>query len=263
MQRRAAGRLRAISENQSHKIGCRSAVGRVRRQSTLSRHPRRRIRRPEAAGQTKATHPEVVPDGSHTSAGDPQGDCCEEHGLRPSGLTSAAAHNASHRLAAPAGGRMAPRSNPGPIPAPSTGAEHAVPPGAAAHGPLHRPHRGQHGCRVAAVHQGRVRRLPRVRHPGARVPQAALRRMRPRQAAGLQLQAAWLLPFMRRAAHVADRDAARRPRHTACAGAALGVVAADPAALAAGRADGTGHASSADGAARGYAPPAGPRRAQG
>jgi len=28
--------------------------------STLSRHPRPRIRRPEAAGQTKATHPKVV-----------------------------------------------------------------------------------------------------------------------------------------------------------------------------------------------------------
>jgi len=34
MQRKAAGRLRNFSENQSHKFGCRSAVGRVRRQST-------------------------------------------------------------------------------------------------------------------------------------------------------------------------------------------------------------------------------------
>ena len=38
MQRKAAGHLRAVSENQSHKIRCRSAVGRVGRQSTLSRH---------------------------------------------------------------------------------------------------------------------------------------------------------------------------------------------------------------------------------
>ena len=35
MRRIAAGRLSAVSENQSHKIGCRSAVSRVRRQSTL------------------------------------------------------------------------------------------------------------------------------------------------------------------------------------------------------------------------------------
>ena len=34
MQRKAAGHLRAVSENQSHKIRCRSAVGRVGRQST-------------------------------------------------------------------------------------------------------------------------------------------------------------------------------------------------------------------------------------
>ncbi|MBK8763866.1 MAG: transposase zinc-binding domain-containing protein [Burkholderiaceae bacterium] len=37
---------------------------------------------------------------------------------------------------------------------PPTGADHAVPPGPAACGQLHRPHRGQHGRRVAAVHQG-------------------------------------------------------------------------------------------------------------
>jgi hypothetical protein len=36
MQRKAAGHLRVVSENQSHKIGCWSAVGRVGRQSTLN-----------------------------------------------------------------------------------------------------------------------------------------------------------------------------------------------------------------------------------
>ena len=50
---------------------------------------------------------------------------------------------------------------PAPLRTPPTGADHAVPPGPAACGQLHRPHRGQHGRRVAAVHQGRVRRLPR------------------------------------------------------------------------------------------------------
>lgn len=34
MRRKAAGHLRAVSENQGHKIGCRSAVGRVGQQST-------------------------------------------------------------------------------------------------------------------------------------------------------------------------------------------------------------------------------------
>ena len=37
MRRKSAGRLRTFSENQSHKFGCRSAVGRVRRQSTQTR----------------------------------------------------------------------------------------------------------------------------------------------------------------------------------------------------------------------------------
>ena len=41
--------------------------------------------------------------------------------------------------------------------------------------------------------QGRVRRLPRMRHPRARLPATALRRLRPRQAGGVQLQAARLL----------------------------------------------------------------------
>lgn len=39
MQREAAGHVRVESENQSQKIGCRSAVGRVGRQSTLSGQP--------------------------------------------------------------------------------------------------------------------------------------------------------------------------------------------------------------------------------
>jgi hypothetical protein len=43
--------------------------------------------------------------------------------------------------------------------------------------------------------------------PGARLPEAALQRVRPRQAAGLQLQAPRFLPVVRRCAHVADRGA--------------------------------------------------------
>jgi hypothetical protein len=37
MQRKAAGHPRAVSDNQSHKIGCRSPVGRVGRQPTRCR----------------------------------------------------------------------------------------------------------------------------------------------------------------------------------------------------------------------------------
>ena len=67
--------------------------------------------------------------------------------------------------------------------------------------------RGQHPSGVAAVHQRRVRCLPRMRHPGAPLREAALRELRPRQAAGLQLQVPGLLPLMRCAADVADRGA--------------------------------------------------------
>ena len=123
---------------------------------------------------------------------------------------------------------------PGPLRASPPGADHAVPPGAAARGQLHRPHRGQHRRRTTPLHQERVRRLPRVRHPGARLPETSLRRVRPRQAAGLQLQAPRVLPVMRCAADVADRGAPGRPCHPARAGAAVGLVAADRAAPVAG-----------------------------
>ena len=53
MQRKAAGHLRAVSENQSHKIRCRSAVGRVGRQSTQNRPPLPCSRRPKEAGRTR------------------------------------------------------------------------------------------------------------------------------------------------------------------------------------------------------------------
>lgn len=48
----------------------------------------------------------------HTSAGDPLGDCCAEHGLRPCGLTPPGAHRASHGAAAPAGSRWHPGRDP-------------------------------------------------------------------------------------------------------------------------------------------------------
>ena len=87
------------------------------------------------------------------------------------------------------------RWRPGPLCAPPTRADHAVPPGAAACRDVLRSGRRDHRCRPAAVRQGRVRRLPGVRHPGPRVPAPALRGLRARQAAGLQLQAAGVLPL--------------------------------------------------------------------
>ena len=102
--------------------------------------------------------------GGHTSAGDPRGECCEEHGLRPCGLTNSEAHRASHRPAVPAGTGW----RPCPLRAPWPGADHAAPSGAAARSQLHGPHRSRQKCRAAPLHHGRLRRLPRVRHPGPR-----------------------------------------------------------------------------------------------
>jgi hypothetical protein len=64
---------------------------------------------------------------------------------------------------------------------PPPGTDHAVPPGATARRNLHRAGRRRRRRRTAAVRQGRVRRVPRVRHPGPRLPAPALRRLRPRQ----------------------------------------------------------------------------------
>ena len=64
------------------------------------------------------------------------------------------------------------------------------------------------GAELPRNTQGRVRRLPRVRYPGARVPEVTLRRLRARQAAGLKLQAP------RVAALRAARAGCRRPRLT-------------------------------------------------
>ena len=86
-------------------------------------------------------------------------------------------------------------------------------PGAQARGQLHRAHRGQHRRRTARFHQGRVRRLPGVPHPGARLPETALQRVRPRQTFGLQLQAPRVLPVVRRPPDVADRGRPRRRCH--------------------------------------------------
>ena len=51
MRRKAAGHLRAVSENQGHKIGCRSAVGRVGQQSTQWRQMNWRTARHKAVIQ--------------------------------------------------------------------------------------------------------------------------------------------------------------------------------------------------------------------
>ena len=76
-------------------------------------------------------------------------------------------------------------------------------------------------------------------------------------AVGVQLQAARLLPIVRCAAHVADGGATGRSGHPARTGAAVGAVAADPAAAAAGRAARADHAGAGRGAARVRASPAG------
>jgi len=120
------------------------------------------------------------------------------------------------------------------------------------------PTRDQHWSRTAALHQRRVRRLPRVRHPGAWLPEVAMWRVRPRQAAGIQLQAARLLPLMRRSAYITDRGAPGGPRHSTYPVAAQGAVAADPAARAAGCATRADHAGAPAGAARAHAAPSGP-----
>jgi len=104
------------------------------------------------------------------------------------------------------------------------------------------------------------------RHPGPRLPAPALRRVRARQAAGVQLQAARLVPLVRRAADVADGSAPGGPCHPARAGAPVGASlstsAADPAARVAGRAARAGHAGAAGGAAGGRTASAGPHGAQ-
>ena len=87
--------------------------------------------------------------------------------------------------------------------------------------------------------------------------------VRPRQAARVQLQAPRVLPFVRRAAHVADRGAPGRSCHSARAGAPVGAVTADSAARAAGGAAQTGDTRAAGGAPRDHAPSARPGWAQG
>ena len=104
--------------------------------------------------------------------------------------------------------------------------------------------------------------LAKSRAAGPWLPAPALRRVRARQAAGVQLQAARFLPVVRRPAHVTDGSAPGGPRRPARAGAPVGPVAADPAARAAGRAARAGHAGAAGGAAGGRAASAGPHGAQ-
>ena len=86
-------------------------------------------------------------------------------------------------------------------------------PGAAARPELLRSGRRGPWRQPAAVRQRRVRRFPGVRHPGARLPAPALRRLRPRQARGVQLQATRILPLVRGATHGAERRAPGRSRH--------------------------------------------------
>ena len=87
--------------------------------------------------------------------------------------------------------------------------------------------RGRLPALPVSIVSSRVRCLPRVRHPGAWLPEAAVRRVRSRQAAGVQLQAPRFLPVVRRAAHVTASGAPGRGQcHPARAGSTVGTVAA-------------------------------------
>lgn len=144
---------------------------------TRSRHPRSRIRRPEAAGRTKATHPNVVPR------------CSAHIDRQASGLLRAAwletvwAHLTRSPLCNPSTG------NPGPSGAPD-GAPVLYERQHSGHTTLfplmrsstqqpYRLHRSKTGAELP-LHQGRVRLVPRVQHTGSGLPAAPLRRMRPR-----------------------------------------------------------------------------------
>ena len=137
---------------------------------------------------------------------------------------------------------------PGPLRAPSSGADHAVPPRASARRYLHRRVRGGHRGRPAAVRQRRVRRLPRMRHP---LPTACCA-----CAAATAATTSWS-PSAASGAAFAPREAPgawRRRRRTwsttssPCASAPVGAVAADSPAPAAGRTAQAGNAGAAGGA---------------
>lgn len=100
------------------------------------------------------------------------------------------------RCSSPSGRRMAPRSIVS-VTARSRPAAHAVPLGAKVRRDLYRAGRRRCRRRPAAISQGRVRRISRLRHLGPRFTAPALWRLRPRQTKCLQLQAARLLPHMR------------------------------------------------------------------
>ena len=116
-----------------------------------------------------------------------------------------------------------------------------------------------HACmqgRSDAVRQGRVQRLPRMRHSGARLPGITLRRLRPNKLSRVTLQAAQSLHFARCPAHGTDRDAPCGPRPPARTGVHVGAVSADHAAPAAGRTTQAGGARAAGRAPRHHAVPA-------
>jgi HD-like signal output (HDOD) protein len=83
-----------------------------------------------------------------------------------------------------------------------------------------------------------------------------LSRLRPRQAGRLQLQAARVLPLMRRPAHGTDGGAPGGPRHPSCAGAPMGPLSAHPAAPAAGSTAQAGYTRAAGRAPRDHPIPA-------
>ena len=143
-------------------MGCSEAATHQRARSTLIRHRRPRTRRRQAAGQTKATYPNVIPRR------------IEHIGRRPSGRllrrarpeTVRAHHFGSpsckSSAGSPSGLRIALLS----ITSATAQSRPCAPSAAAARSQFHGPHRSQHECRAALLHHGQVRRLPRVRHPG-------------------------------------------------------------------------------------------------
>ena len=102
-----------------------------------------------------------------------------------------------------------------------------------------------------------------MQHPGPRLPAAALRCLRVRQAGRLFLQAARLLSVVPGSAHGPNSGAPGRPCHPARAGAPVDAGTAHPPAPAAGRATQDGDAEAAGRTPCGCALPARSGRAEG
>jgi hypothetical protein len=149
------------------------------------------LRRREAASTALASRARVEPAGTTTGSSSPA-----------SGATSARAVTSSAWLHEASAARRGGEHSP--LRAAATRGNDTVSPGAGESRNVHRRSRSR-GCReLAAICQRRVRRVSRMRHSCPRVFAVALRRVRPREAGGLFLQAARDLPLVRGAAHGGD-----------------------------------------------------------